>query len=182
MKPVLKYELHGYAIASDDDIIADLRDEIPDALKYPADQKYFQEELNKAQLVVMGSIAHRMFPNMSSRSRLVLTSKSDGLMLEENVYFLNPEKLTLKEALQKILPHGGRVAVPGGAHVIEACWVLGFACFHLTRVKGLRLIEGKKLFRDCTDHRSADDILRAHGLILKEERSLGAPLTLCLYE
>jgi dihydrofolate reductase len=182
----LLYKLHGYAIASEDDFIADKNNEIPEALKFPADQEYFREELDKAQLVIMGSVAHRMFPNEAHRHRLVLTSKADGLVRDQAsegiVHKINPVKMPLLQALQNLVPEGGRIAVPGGAEVIEACWPLGFSCFHLTRVEGLKLCAGKKLFRECEAGRSADEVLCAHGLQLKKRRSLGAPLVLCSYE
>jgi dihydrofolate reductase len=180
VKPL--FSLHGYAIASEDDFIANESGEIPEALKFSADQKYFQAELNRAQLVIIGSLAHRMFPE-DERRRLVLTSKVKGLVRNgaENVHFLNPQTLPLEKALQELLPEGGRIAVPGGAQVVEACWPLGFSCYQLTRVEGLKLGKGRKLFKACENGLSADEVLRSHGLTLKKRRSLGAPLVLCSY-
>ena len=49
----MSVEIHGYAIVSDDDRIADARGVMPRALLNDADWAYFQAELDRADLVVL---------------------------------------------------------------------------------------------------------------------------------
>ena len=74
-----KVEIHGYAIVSDNDCIADASGHTPDVLRNDADWAYFQAELNKSAVTVLGRLGHEANPNPKGRLRMVLSSSSTGL-------------------------------------------------------------------------------------------------------
>src|SRR4051812_36675988 len=49
-------EIHGYAIVSDNDCIADASGQTPDMLRNEADWAYFQAELNRSTVTVLGRL------------------------------------------------------------------------------------------------------------------------------
>ena len=60
-------EIHGYAIVSCDDRIADASGATPEALRREADWAYFQAELDRAALTVLGRLGHAVNPNPKAR-------------------------------------------------------------------------------------------------------------------
>ena len=72
-------EVHGYAIVSDDDCIADAGGAMPRALHNEADWDYFQRGLDLADLVVIGRTSHEVTPNRKGRRRLILSRQAAGL-------------------------------------------------------------------------------------------------------
>jgi hypothetical protein len=73
------YRLHGYAIVSEDDRIADAQGRFPDALKNEADWAYFQAGLDRTVLTLLGRRSHDASPNAKGRLRLVMSGSVAGL-------------------------------------------------------------------------------------------------------
>ncbi|HZH12081.1 MAG TPA: hypothetical protein VEZ24_17150 [Microvirga sp.] len=161
MSPV---EIHGYAIVSDDDRIADETGRTPDALRNDADWAYFQAELNQSDVTVLGRLGHEANPNPRKRVRMILSSSSEGIEQRADGWWWNPEKLSWAHAIRRVLPHGGRVAVPGGRQVFDLFLKLGYDAFHLTRAEGVAVPGGVPVFTECESGRSAEAILAAAGL------------------
>ena len=178
-----KVEIHGYAIVSDDDRIADETGHTPDALRNDADWAYFQSELNKSTLTVLGRLGHEINPNPRKRLRLVLSSSSSGLERREDAWWWNPALVTWEEAVRTVLPEGGRVAVPGGRQVFDLFLLIGYDAFHLTRAEGTRIPRGTPVFSACGDGRSAEDVLSGVGLRTAERRILddAGPISLTVW-
>lgn len=159
------FELHGYAIVSGDDRIADASGTLPEALKSDADWIYFQAELDRARLSLLGRASHEAAPNPRGRRRLVLSSTVPGLVERADAWWLNPADLPLADALARLMPQGGRVAVPGGQGVFDLVRAtLGFTGFHLTRKDAVMLPGGRALFADCEHGRTAEAVLSGDGL------------------
>src|ERR687898_312775 len=76
---VPQVEIHGYAIVSDNDCIADASGHTPEVLRNEADWAYFQAELNKSAVTVLGRLGHEANANPKGRLRLILSSSSLGL-------------------------------------------------------------------------------------------------------
>ena len=72
-------EIHGYAIVSDNDCIADASGRTPDVLRNEADWAYFQAELGQSAVTVLGRLGHEANPNPKGRLRMILSSSSTGL-------------------------------------------------------------------------------------------------------
>ncbi|MDE3175476.1 MAG: hypothetical protein KGM15_05120, partial [Pseudomonadota bacterium] len=60
-------EIHGYAIVSQDDRIADAAGIMPECLKNDADWAHFQAELDRADWIALGRASHEAAPNQRGR-------------------------------------------------------------------------------------------------------------------
>jgi hypothetical protein len=176
-------EIHGYAIVSQDDRIADAAGETPRALRNEADWAYFQSELDRAALTVLGRLGHGANQNPKGRPRLVLSSAAAGLERRADAWWWNPARLPWEETAATVLPAGGRVAVPGGRRVFDLFLALGYDAFHLTRAESVRVGEGIPLFSACETGRSAEAVLARHGLEPSERRVIdpAGPVSLTVW-
>jgi hypothetical protein len=159
-----KVEIHGYAIVSDNDCIADASGQTPVVLRNDADWAYFQAELNKSAVTVLGRLGHEANPNPKGRLRMILSSSSTGLERRADGWWWNPERQPWTESIRTVLPDGGRVAVPGGRQVFDLFLGIGYDAFHLTRAEGTYIPHGVPVFSSCDDNTRAETILSAHGL------------------
>jgi dihydrofolate reductase len=177
-------EIHGYAIVSDNDRIADATGLTPDILRNDADWAYFQAELNKSDLTVLGRLGHEANPNPKKRLRMVLSSSSSGLEQREDGWWWNPGVLSWEEAIGQVLPNGGRVAVPGGRQVFDLFLAIGYTAFHLTRAEGAFIPDGVAVFSECDAGKSAEDVLAQAGLRPTEKQVLDpkGPITLVVWK
>ena len=157
-------EVHGYAIVSDDDRIADASGAMPAALRNDADWAYFQAELDRADLVALGRVSHEATPNAKGRRRLVISRGARGLERRADAWWWNPDAVSWADVAAGLVPNGGRVATPGGQAAFDLFRDFGFAAFHLSRARGVRLPGGRGLFAACERGVPADEVLRAAGL------------------
>ncbi|MDF2811463.1 MAG: hypothetical protein K0S56_2494 [Microvirga sp.] len=157
-------EIHGYAIISEDDRITDASGATPEALRNEADWRYFQAELDKSDVVVLGRLGHEANPNAKGRRRLVVSSSSPGLEQRADALWWNPDRCSWDEAIATILPNGGRVAVPGGRRVFDLFLRIGYDVFHLSRAEGVKIGSGTGLFSVCDEGTSACAALFERGL------------------
>jgi hypothetical protein len=165
-------EIHGYAIVSDNDCIADASGRTPEALRNEADWAYFQAELNKSTVTVLGRLGHEANPNPKGRLRMILSSSSPGLERRADGWWWDPGKLPWDEAIRTVLPEGGRVAVPGGRQVFDLFLEIGYDAFHLTRAEGTHVPDGVPVFSACQAGRRAEMILSERGLAPGEHQVL----------
>ena len=159
-----RYEIHGHAIVSGDDCIADADGSMPRALRNDADWRRFQAELDRAVLQVVGRIGHQSFPNRPGRRRMIVSSKVTGVEQRDDGWWWNPGQASLGEALKKAAPEGGLIAVPGGRRVNDLFLSLGFDAFHLARKSAVRLPGGVPVFSRAWAAGSAERLLASHGL------------------
>jgi len=167
------YEIHGYAVVSDDDAIADESGATPRALRHEADWRYFQEALARAAVVVLGRLGHEANPNPARRTRLVLSSRIARLERSADGWVWNPAGAQLAAALAAAAPGGGLVAVVGGQAVFDLFLGQGYDAFHLTRIPGVRVPGGRKVFAACAaEGVSAESVLAGSGLVNDPVRPL----------
>lgn len=178
-----RIEVHGYAIVSDDDRIADASGRTPQSLQSDADWAYFQRELDRAAVTVLGRVGHEANPNRKQRPRMVLSSTAASLERRADGWWWNPAALTWDEAIREVLPAGGRVAVPGGRRVFDLFLGLGYDVFHLTRAHGVRVPGGVALFSPCDAGEPAEAVLARGGLTPGASQTLDpeGPVTLTLW-
>ncbi|MCG7394737.1 hypothetical protein MHY87_17680 [Microvirga sp. ACRRW] len=179
-----RVEIHGYAIVSDNDRIADAAGRTPDVLRNDADWAYFQAELNRSDVTVLGRLGHEANPNPRNRVRMILSSSSQGIEMRGDGWWWNPERLSWEEAIRRVLPHGGRVAVPGGRQVFDLFLGIGYDAFHLTRAEGVTVPDGIALFSECDEGKSAETVLSAVGLKPGPRQVLAAaaPVSLVIWQ
>jgi hypothetical protein len=167
-------KIHGHAIVTDDDRIADADGSTPLALRNEADWAYFQAELDKADLIAIGRLAHEANPNFKHRRRLVLSRRAHGLERRADAIWWNPLQAPWREVASALLPGGGRVATPGGQGVFDLFLSIGYEAFHLSRRRGVNAPGGRGLFSACDNGLTAEAVLAGAGLIVGETLALDA--------
>jgi hypothetical protein len=159
------YEIHGHAIVSADDRIADRIGITPASLRNDKDWQRFQASLDRAAVTVLGRLGHEANPNVKGRNRLILSSSAKGVERRANAWWWNPAEVVIDDALAMAAPDGGIVAVPGGRRVFDLFLSVGFDEFHLSRATRVTIPDGIPLFTEVSSGRTAADILAAHGLV-----------------
>jgi hypothetical protein len=181
---VAAVEIHGYAIVSDDDRIADADGRMPDVLRNDADWAYFQSELDRCSVVVLGRLGHEANPNPRQRLRLVVSSSSSGLERRNDGWWWNPAVLPWSEAIRLVAPQGGRIAVPGGRLVFDLFLKIGYTEFHLSRAGRTQFPDGVPVFSGCLRGQSAETVLAESGMRAAPHRILdpAGPVTLTVWQ
>ena len=157
-------EVHGYAIVSRDDRIADADGRMPAALRNEADWRYFQQGLDACDLQVLGRLGHEAHGNPKGRARMVVSGSAAGLERQAGAWWWNPGEVPWCEAAARVLPDGGRVGVPGGRGVFDLFLSLGYHAFHLSRAEAVTLPDGVPVFSACGEGITAEAALAAAGL------------------
>jgi hypothetical protein len=169
VKPV---EIHGYAIVSRNDCIADAAGSMPTSLQNDADWAYFQAELDRADWVALGRLSHLATANVRGRRRLIVSHGSRGLEKRDDGVWWRPDAIPFNDVVARLLPDGGRIAVPGGQGVFEMFLAIGFTAFHLARAEAVTLPGGRRIFVGTSE---ADDRLQRAGLAAGPTRWLDEP-------
>ena len=179
------WQLHGYAIVSSDDCIADASGSMPASLQNEADWAYFQAELDRSCAVLLGRAAHEATPNTTGRLRIVMSRSLSGLKRIQADWWWNPDGLALVEMLAQVVPGGGQIGVPGGRGPFDYLLATGqFDAFHLSRANRVSLPGGVPLFSGCERGQSASEILTRAGLQAGSSRVLDmeADVTLTIWQ
>ena len=167
-------EIHGYAIISADDRIADVAGIMPQTLHNDADWAYFQAGLDRADWIAIGRASHEATPNPKRRHRLVVSRQVRRLERRADGWWWNPSEVSWPEVVGELLPQGGRIAVPGGQAAFDVFLKLGFSAFHVSRAQGVTLPGGRGLFSVCESGISAEAALAAGGLRPEETQVIDA--------
>jgi dihydrofolate reductase len=165
--------IEGYAIVSQDGMLADAARHMPPSMIFEADQKFFEAGLNRAGVIVHGRYSREQVAGAASRYRLVLTRSIHGLAPDPSnarACLWNPAGALLEEALMALGRPGADVAVIGGPEAF-ALFLGRYDVFHLSRAPGVRLPSGRPVFPE-VPVQTPEDVLAAHGL------APGAPVTL----
>jgi dihydrofolate reductase len=160
--------IEGFAIVSEDGMLADAGRHIPPALVVEADQTFFHGCLERAAVVVHGRHSHEGGPRADSRHRLMVTNRVPSLAQHPTLpkaLLWNPQGASLEEAWARLGAADGMLAVIGGGDVNQLFLDRGFDAFHLSRVAGVRLPGGRPVFPDVGPDRTPEDVLAQHGLM-----------------
>ncbi len=157
-------EIHGYAIVSDDDRIADAGGLIPPALRNDKDWEQYQRALANSDLVVFARVSHENEPETHGVPRMVVSRSANGLESRGGVWWWDPALVSWGEAVAEVLPQGGEVAAPGGQAVFDLFLDIGYDVFHLARAHGVKLPGGRAVFSQCDAGLTAEAVLSRHGL------------------
>jgi len=157
--------IEGYAIVSEDGMIADAAGVMPDVLKFDADQKFFQHGLDGVDVVVHGRHSHERQTGSHLRRRLIVTRQVPATLAgpsQEGALLWNPAGASFEQALAVLGMPNARVGVIGGTDVFGMFLDL-YDLFHLTRAPKVRLPGGRPVFPE-VPVRTPEEILAAHGL------------------
>ena len=106
--------IEGYVIVSADGMIADSKGEIPPSIRNDADQRFFQDALDHAAVVVHGRHSHEGGPRAARRNRLILTRQIAALAPDSahpNAVLWNPVGASFDAALARLGIDDGNDAV-----------------------------------------------------------------------
>jgi dihydrofolate reductase len=177
------HRIVGYAIVSDNGMIADAAGVMPPALHIDADQKFLQAELDRAAVIVHGRHSHEGGPRAATRKRLVVTRRTKSLAPDPDypqAMLWNPAGATLEEAVAAIAAGPGLIAVLGGTNVFG--WFLPrYDAFYLSRAVGVDVPGGRPVFPQVSPSTTPEDVLRSYrlhpGPLRDLDTAAGATLT-----
>ena len=158
--------IEGYVIVSTDGMIAARSREMPPSIRNDADQRFFQESLDRAAVVVHGRHSHEGGPRADRRKRLILTRRVAATAPDPthpHSLFWNPAGTTLDAALAELRVADGTVAVIGGGEVFSLFLPL-YHAFHLSRAANARIPGGLPVFNEVGPTATPEHVLARHGL------------------
>ena len=163
MQPV--FSIEGYAIVSEDGMLANAAGVMPDSLKFEADQAFFERGLDGVDVVVHGRHSHENQRHSDLRRRLVLTRSVPAIAADPSnrkAPFGIPPGLRLSKPW---LCSGCRRA-PLVSSAEQKCsdyfWI-GMTSFYLSRAPGVHLPGGRPVFPE-VPAKTPEDVLAHHGL------------------
>lgn len=171
----------GFAIISQDGMLADAHAEMPDSLKFEADQRFFERGLDAVDVVVHGRHSKEQFARSHLRQRLILTRRTPALAphpTNPKALYWNPAGASFGEALAALEAPHSKIGVIGGTEVFDLFLDL-FDVFHLTRVPGVLLPAGRPVF-SAVPSRRPEAVLAEHGMQPGPLRTLDAAHRLTL--
>ncbi len=169
--------IEGYVIVSADGMIADAKGEMPDSIRNAADQRFFQDCLDRAAAVVHGVHSHEGGPRAARRKRLVVTRRIAAIAPDPahpNALLWNPLGASLEQALAQLGVGDGTIAVIGGRDVFSL-FLPRYDAFHLSRAANAKIPGGLAVFAEVGPNATPEDVLARHGLRPGPRRDLDAP-------
>ena len=157
--------IEGFAIVSADGMLADANGVMPEALKLPADQRFFQAGLDRADVMVHGRHSYEQQPNSAGRLRLIVTRTVGAVapdLSNPRARRWNPSGASLEEALAALPVQDAVVAVIGGTDVF-GLFLDRYDVFYLTQGPKIRLPGGRPVFPSVPRLTPAS-VLLEHGL------------------
>lgn len=166
--------IEGYVIVSADGMIADAHGVMPDSIRNDTDQKFFQDGLDQAAVIVHGRHSHEGGPRAGRRKRLVLSRQIAATAPDPahpNSILWNPTGVTLEQALADIGIRDGTIAIIGGTEVFSMFLPL-YHQFYLSHAAKAKIPGGRPVFSAVGPNASPEDVLMQHGLKPRQRREL----------
>lgn len=167
--------IEGYVILSADGMLADSSGMMPAALKFDADQRFFESALDAANLIVHGRNSFEDQPRSPERTRIVLTRTVPALARDPanpKATLWNPAGASFEDACRESGVTTGTAAIIGGPVVFEM-FMDRFDTFWLSQAHNLTIAGGIGGFLE-VPARSPQDVLASHGLSAAKTRVLDA--------
>ena len=153
----------------------------PIELTIEADQRFFEQKLDAADLIVHGRNSHEGQRNSAHRKRLIATRKVATIAADPanaNAVLWNPAGARIEDAAARLGVRTGLVAVIGGTEIFDL-FLDRYEVFWLTVAPRVSFDGGVPVFSG-VPKTSADDVLRQHGLQPAETRMLDAAQSVVL--
>ncbi len=165
--------IEGYAIVSEDGMLANAAGIMPDSLKFEADREFFERGLDGVDVVVHGRHSHERQPRSHLRCRLILTRQVPAIAPDpsnEKALFWNPAGAPFEQALAALAAPDGRVAIIGGTEAF-GMFLDRYDIFHLSRAPNVQLPGGRPVFPEAATQ-TPEEVLVRHGLHRGQRRVL----------
>lgn len=166
--------IEGYVIVSADGMIANGKGEMPPSIRNDADQRFFQDALDHAAVVVHGRHSHEGGPRAARRKRLILTRQIATVAPDTahpNSLLWNPVGASLDAALERLGAGDGTIAIIGGTEAFSLFLPL-YGAFHLSHAANATIPGGLPVFNEVGPNATPEDVLARHGLKPGERRDL----------
>lgn len=173
MSPLLRIE--GYVILSANGMLADANHVMPPELKFEGDQRFFNDALDNANLVVHGRNSGEEQPNSPKRTRIILTRSVKALTPDPSnpkATLWNPAGASFDAACERAGVTSGLAAIIGGPTVF-GLFLDRFDTFWLSFAPHVRIPGGEPGLPG-VPARTPQQVLAAHGLHAAETRVLDA--------
>ncbi len=170
-----KGRIEGYAIVSEDGMLATAGLVMPDSLKFDADRRFFEQGLDGVDVVVHGRHSHEGQAHSASRQRIILTRRTPSIERHpsnERALWWNPAGASFDEALAALGSPDANVGVIGGPDVF-GLFLDRYNVFYLSRAPHVLLPGGRPVFPGVPARRP-EEILSSQGLVPYPARVLDA--------
>ncbi len=157
--------IEGYAIVSEDGMLANAQGVMPDSLKVEADKRFFESGLDGVDVVVHGRGSHELQPRSHLRRRLIVTRRVSAIVADPSnakAFFWNPAGASFEQALAAFGTPVGAAGVIGGTDVF-GMFLDRYDVFYLSQALGVSLPGGRPVFPQVPAH-TPEMVLAAHGL------------------
>lgn len=158
--------IEGYAIISDDGMLADAARHMPDSLIVEADQRLFERGLDGVDVIVHGRHSQERQSRSHLRRRLIVTHSVPTFATHPSnpkALLWNPAGALLEDALSALGVSGASLGVIGGADVF-ALFLDRYDVFYLSKAPDVRLTGGRPVFPEVPT-RTPEEVLAMHGLM-----------------
>jgi hypothetical protein len=173
--------IEGFAIVSEDGMLADAAGVMPAALQVPADQRFFEAGLDRADVMVHGPHSQEQHRRSVERRRLIVTGRVEALAPDpDNPRALrwNPAGALLEAAIAALGFQRAAVAVIGATGVF-GLFLGRYDAFYLTRGPRIRLPGGRPVFPG-VPAQTPEAVLAAHGFEEAERQVLDGAANLAV--
>jgi dihydrofolate reductase len=157
--------VEGYAIVSEDGMLANAAGVIPDSLRFEADRRFFERGIDGLDVVVHGRHSREEQRGSESRRRLIVTRQIPAIAADpsnEKALLWNPAGASFEQALAVLGVPDGSVGILGGTDVF-GLFLDRYDVFHLSRAAGVRLPGGRPVFPG-VPMQTPEEVLASHGL------------------
>jgi dihydrofolate reductase len=175
--------VEGYAIVSEDGMLANSAGVMPDALKLKADQAFFERGLDGIDVVVHGRHSHEQQRHSDLRRRLILTHRISAIAPDpsnKRALFWNPAGANLEQAMAVLGVPEGSIGVIGGTEVF-GFFLNRYDVFYLSRAPAVRLPGGRPVFPEVPG-RTPEEVLARNGLEPRQKRILDVERAVAVVE
>ena len=157
--------IEGYAIVSEDGMLANAAGIMPESLKFEADRQFFERGLGQADVVVHGRHSHEQQALSFLRHRLIVTRQIPAIFADSSnkkALFWNPVGASFEQALAALGTPAGTVGIVGATNVF-GMFLDRYDVFHLSLAPNVRLPGGRPVFPD-VPAQTPEGVLARHGL------------------
>jgi dihydrofolate reductase len=178
--------VEGFVIVSSDGMIADANGVMPPSIQNAADQKVFQDALDRVAVVVHGRHSYEGGARAAQRKRLVVTRQIAAIAPDPahpNSLWWNPDGATIEQAIAALGAPAGVIAPIGGTEVFSMFLPL-YDAFHLSHATRAKIPGGRPVFTGVGPDQTPEEVLAQHGLKPGPRRDLdvAAGVTLVIWE